>query len=222
MIYQYVCKFYLNASHFIYINDKPGAPHSHCFEFVLDIGTKNKENFISFTEIETLVEDILQPYQEQLINEISPFNEINPTLENMATYFERVFLAQLVVHDWLLITLELSETPTRSYLINVVEDLITEPSKKRLTEVDAVEPLLELENCITIPELVNKDVEDETQEDISTNETELGFVELIDDKNFVEVTDGVSEDKVKLHIYKNSDETEFEYHVPNTLLHFDI
>lgn len=124
MIYQYVCKFYLNASHYIYIQDKKGEPHSHCFEFVIDIGTKDKTSFVSFTEIEKSIETILQPYQEQLLNEINPFDEINPTLENIAGYFENVVLEVLIPKNWILLTLEVSETPTRSYLINVVEDVV--------------------------------------------------------------------------------------------------
>lgn len=123
MIYQYVCKFYLNASHYIYIKNKKGEPHSHCFELVVDIGTKDKTSFVSFTKIEKSIETILQPYQEKLLNEVSPFDDINPTLENIAGYFEVEFIKELTNKGWVLLTLEVSETPTRSYLINVVEDI---------------------------------------------------------------------------------------------------
>ncbi len=123
MIYQYVCKFYLNASHFIYIGNSKGDIHSHCFELAIDIGTKDKNSFVSFTEIEKCIEEILSPYQEQVINTVKPFDEINPTLENMAIYFKDVFYEELKKKNWVLLTLEFSETPTRSFLINVAESL---------------------------------------------------------------------------------------------------
>ena len=108
MIYQYVCKFYLNASHFITINNNKGDIHSHCFEIAIDIGSKNKDSFVSFTEIEKCIEDLLQPYQEQVINTVKPFDTINPELKKK---------------NWVLLTLEFSETPTRSFLINVAEEV---------------------------------------------------------------------------------------------------
>ncbi len=124
MIYQYVCKFYLNASHFITINNNKGDIHSHCFEIAIDIGSKNKDSFVSFTEIEKCIEELLQPYQEQVINTVKPFDAINPTLENMAEYFKELFKSELKKKNWVLLTLEFSETPTRSFLINVAEEML--------------------------------------------------------------------------------------------------
>ena len=122
IVYQYFCKFYLNASHFIYINDKKGDIHSHCFEIAIDIASKDRGSFVSFSEIENCIKNLLSPYQEQVINTIPPFDKINPTLEEMAKYFKDLFYKELNERNWTLLTLEFSETPTRSFLINVTEE----------------------------------------------------------------------------------------------------
>jgi len=124
MICQYKCKFYLNASHYITIDGINGKPHSHCFEFTLDMALLNTEEFAPFNEIEKIVEGYLAQYQNQLINEIAPFDIINPTLEEICKYFEEAFLVELRKYGWMLLTIEISETPSRSYIINVAEDVV--------------------------------------------------------------------------------------------------
>lgn len=124
MICQYKCKFYLNASHYIKIDGVDGKPHSHCFEFTLDMAVLNEDEFTPFNEIEKIVENYLGKYQNQLINEIEPFDVINPTLEDIAKFFEESFMMELRKNGWVLLTIEVSETPSRSYIINVAEDVV--------------------------------------------------------------------------------------------------
>lgn len=124
MICQYKCKFYLNASHYITIGGIKGKPHSHCFEFTLDMAVLDENSFTPFNEIEKIVENYLGQYQNQLINEIPPFDIINPTLEDIAKFFEESFMMELRKHGWVLLTIEISETPSRSYIINVAEDVV--------------------------------------------------------------------------------------------------
>ena len=219
MIYQYVCKFYLNASHYIYIQDKKGEPHSHCFEFVIDIGTKDKTSFVSFTEIEKSIEAILQPYQEQLLNEVNPFDEINPTLENIAGYFENVVLEVLIPKNWILLTLEVSETPTRSYLINVVEDVVRNKVQDRKTNEILDEP----KNRVSI-ETHNLDTINKVS---LTNAT--GFVENkkiktsdeIPNRYSSEIWDAKRGKHVTIYKNENPQKCEFDWIIPDELMHFD-
>lgn len=219
MIYQYVCKFYLNASHYIYIQDKKGEPHSHCFEFVIDIGTKDKTSFVSFTEIEKSIEAILQPYQEQLLNEVNPFDEINPTLENIAGYFENVVLEVLIPKNWILLTLEVSETPTRSYLINVVEDVVRNKVQDRKTNEILDEP----KNRASI----------ETHNSDTINKVSLtnanGFVknkkiktsDEIPNRYSSEIWDAKRGKHVTIYKNENPQKGEFDWVIPDELMHFD-
>lgn len=125
MIYQYKYKFYLNAQHYILIDNKKGEPHSHCFEIVVDIASTQISKFTSFNEIEKLFEEILNPYQNKLLNTIKPFDELNPTIENICQYFKDSFDNVLQSIGWFLMVIEISETPSRSYIINVIEEKTT-------------------------------------------------------------------------------------------------
>ncbi len=176
MIYQYVCKFYLNASHFIYIDGRAGEVHSHCFEFSVDVAIEDQNNFISFTQIENKIEETLSIYEGKLINEIAPFDTLNPTLENIAQYFKETFTERLKELNGILLTLELSETPSRAFIINAAEEEMI----KRNTPA----PLKETK-----------------------------VINIWDYKN----DKAISAKKVV-----NAEEFEFDYLIPDELMHFDV
>ena len=79
-----------NGNYYI-LNGQKGNEHSHCFEIVLDIATKDDNPFIKFGAIEDRINEKLNPYQNKLINNIKPFNEINPTIENICEFFKNDF-----------------------------------------------------------------------------------------------------------------------------------
>lgn len=123
MIYsQYKFKFYLNASHSIYINGNLGQSHPHTWEISLNV-LKVKEKFIQFHEVEKAIEAYLDKYQNTFINNIEPFNEINPTLENICEYFKGTLRDLLKKKGWVLMTIEISETPSRSYIIDLIDEV---------------------------------------------------------------------------------------------------
>ena len=84
---QYKFKFYLNMNHFIYNNDKPGEVHPHTWELMLSVISNNDE-MTPFFKLERKVEQIMDVYQDKLLNDCEPFNEIVPTVENAAKYFK--------------------------------------------------------------------------------------------------------------------------------------
>lgn len=118
---QYVYKFYLTAAHSIYIDNSMGQRHSHTWEITLDITNSNK-TFIRFDEIEKRINSILDRYQGQYLNEISPLNKINPTLENLCEYFKNIFKYDLAKFGFILLMIEMSESASRSYIINLTKD----------------------------------------------------------------------------------------------------
>jgi 6-pyruvoyltetrahydropterin/6-carboxytetrahydropterin synthase len=113
---RYKYKFYLNASHSIYIGDKLGNLHPHTWEITIDVKNYNKK-FIQFNDIEKIVENVLEKYQNQNINEIEPFNKTNPTLEYICKYFNQVIKNELYQSNLNLDTIEICESPTRSFII---------------------------------------------------------------------------------------------------------
>ncbi|MDD3168830.1 MAG: 6-carboxytetrahydropterin synthase [Eubacteriales bacterium] len=119
---QYRFKFYFNASHAIYLSGEVGQNHPHTWEVILNV-MKVTDNFVLFDEIERMCEEFLLQYQDVNINQIQPFTTINPTLENLCTYFKEKLQEMLHEKGWLLLSIELSETPARSYVINVTDEM---------------------------------------------------------------------------------------------------
>lgn len=124
MIVQYKYKFFLNAMHYVTIDGKKGEAHSHCFEIVVDIAAVDDTKFTMFKDIEQKMEAILEPYQNKLLNDVHPFDEMNPIIENICQVFKRAFIKELYELGWTLICIEISESPSRSYILNVVEEQI--------------------------------------------------------------------------------------------------
>jgi 6-pyruvoyltetrahydropterin/6-carboxytetrahydropterin synthase len=70
-----------------------------------------------------MCEDFLSRFQDVFLNTVTPFTTINPTLENLCTYFREKLQEMLHEKGWLLLSIELSETPSRSYVISVIEEM---------------------------------------------------------------------------------------------------
>lgn len=118
MIYkQYKYKFYLNMNHSVEIEGKMGQIHSHTWEISMGI-TMVDGVFVRFSDIEKKVNELLEKYQDKYLNTISPFNVINPTLENMCDYLYELMSNELKESGWLLLVLEMSETPSRVYQVS--------------------------------------------------------------------------------------------------------
>ena len=118
---QYKFKFYLNARHGIYINGKLGQAHPHTWEIILHV-VKGKDQFVHVDSLEKKVEQFMEPYQNQLLNEIPPFDMINPTLENCAHYFKDRLQEILNREGWIFLMMEMSESPARSYVISMIDE----------------------------------------------------------------------------------------------------
>ena len=131
---QYKYNFYLNASHSIYINGNKGEKHPHTWQISLYV-VNSKDTFMMFNEVEKLIEDYLGQYQGKYMNECSPFDTINPTLENIAQYFMVELQKKLNPLNWVIFTMEISETPSRSYIIsNVENNIISDVEKRNIAE----------------------------------------------------------------------------------------
>ena len=122
MYRQYKYKFYLNANHSIQIGEKQGEIHPHTWEISIDIVEIN-ETFKEFSNIEKIIESLIEPYQDKYINDLPPFNRLNPTLENITSYFKDLIEQELINLGYILLTIEISETPTRSFIINLFDEL---------------------------------------------------------------------------------------------------
>lgn len=134
---QYKFKFYLNAIHAIYIQGVMGEKHPHTWE--IEISTlKQQEEFVQFKEVEEPVEKFLDKYQNKFLNACEPFKDINPTLENITNYLLKEMQAILMPIGWYIFCIEVGETPSRSYIISLVEN----SAKSELQKADMVNDII--------------------------------------------------------------------------------
>jgi 6-pyruvoyltetrahydropterin/6-carboxytetrahydropterin synthase len=136
---EYRLKFYLNARRYIVINEQKGEIHPHTWEFVLYLKI-GRSSFVQFDQLERGISDCLSKMQNTLINETEPFDTIIPTTENMANYYAEEFYHIIYENGGILTRVELSETPTRCYIINMenreeYSDLREAAQEKALSEV---------------------------------------------------------------------------------------
>lgn len=140
---EYRLKFYLNARHFILIDGKAGDIHPHTWEFSLIIRV-GRGSFTQFNLFEKCINAYLAPYQNQLLNECKPFDVIIPTLEHIASCFSEEFFTRLEKVGGELIRMEVSESPTRSYILDIKQDY--EVRRKKIEEkmlTDMVDTVLD-------------------------------------------------------------------------------
>ncbi len=114
---EYRLKSYLNMNHYIIINGKQGQTHPHTWEFVSTIIVAG-DDFVEFRTFENLIEQFLEKYQNQILNTIEPFDVIVPTIENVTDHFNDELQSLLRENGGELVSLEGSETPTRSYIVS--------------------------------------------------------------------------------------------------------
>lgn len=117
---QYKFNFYLNARHAIYINGKQGQHHPHTWQISLYV-VKVTDRFVMFNKVERAVEDLMAELQDIDINDHTMFANINPTLENITEVLFQNIQKKLSELGWLAYTMEVSETPTRSYIVSLGE-----------------------------------------------------------------------------------------------------
>lgn len=131
---EYRIKTYLNARHYIIIDDHKGEVHPHTWEFSLRIRF-GRSGFTEFGTFEKGITDYLAQYQNTIMNESEPFDAIVPTLENVTDYFSGDFYR--IIHDigGELVQIEASETPTRSYILDLSkreEDTAAAETKEKI------------------------------------------------------------------------------------------
>ena len=113
----YRYKFYLDANHYIYgAGGEKGVVHPHTWEFAVELKNKNGD-IVLFYQIEELINEVLKPYQNICLNDVAPFDKKVPTLENIGEHFKSEIGRKMNEMNWELLRTEISETPSRSYII---------------------------------------------------------------------------------------------------------
>lgn len=115
---EYRLKFYLNAKHYVVFNGKRGEVHPHTWEFCLNILVMFN-SFTPFTDYEKVINDYLAPFQNKVLNDVPEFAEKQPSLENIVEAFAVEFDRLILEQNGMLLSVEGSEGPTRSYIVRI-------------------------------------------------------------------------------------------------------
>ena len=105
--------------------------HFHSFELILFV-EDSSEDFVLYGDFEKVVHQCLKPYEYKNLGNIEPFNHIEPTMENIGHVFYSKLEEALKTYGFKLIRLEISETPSRTYIVSPYDKKLKEDKVKEL------------------------------------------------------------------------------------------
>lgn len=115
---QYKFKFYINAG----INDNYNYLHAHKWEVVLYAVREINEK-TPVLEVESLILNYVARYNDGILNNIEPFNNVSPNIENIGSVLFLHISHLLAGTSWEVKSLEISEHPSIAYVIHALDDL---------------------------------------------------------------------------------------------------
>lgn len=79
---------FLNARHFVAFGNVAGPLHSHSWQIQIEVRVPAKNNdLVAFADVMNVIKSSLAQYDNVVLNDIHPFNKVQPTTENIALYF---------------------------------------------------------------------------------------------------------------------------------------
>lgn len=120
IVRKYNFRFYLHARHQMHINGSLTNIHPHTWELQLSIIKKEKD-FIQFSETEEIITNYLSKFENKFLNELTYFKNITPSTENLGEILFKELNKLLINKNWVLISLKISENPSRTYSIELDE-----------------------------------------------------------------------------------------------------
>ncbi len=93
--------------------------HAKTFDIALFI-SPSRRSFVPFDRIEAIISETLEVYSEKNLVQVPPFDNLEPTITNLGNVFFVLLKEALFQKDLVLETLEISESPIRSYIVNEV------------------------------------------------------------------------------------------------------
>ncbi|MFC6202922.1 6-carboxytetrahydropterin synthase [Lactiplantibacillus nangangensis] len=115
----YKIKSYVNASHAVRWKSGTGKKHNHTWEIVCELHVF--EGMVSFFDIEKSLNEAIDGLSGKFLNDLPEFKVINPTVENVTEYLFDKVDGILRQNNAVLLRIEVSDSPTRSFCIDVTE-----------------------------------------------------------------------------------------------------
>ena len=114
-MYQVSVEQHFDAAHFLRgYRGKCEALHGHCFRVVVKVTASQVDDVgmaYDFTELKRHLGDILSRFDHTCLNDVSPFDKINPSSENIATTIYNELQSKLAGVPVSLACVEVWESP---------------------------------------------------------------------------------------------------------------
>lgn len=118
-IYNMKLVSFVNARHFVTFGAKPGPVHAHSWQVEVEVEVPREiGDTVEFARVFKAVSAALAVYENTVLNQVHPFNLIQPTTENISMYFFNRVEEVLIELGLGLAQLNLWETPTRGIQVN--------------------------------------------------------------------------------------------------------
>lgn len=174
----YKYTFKLNASH---STSEIYSVHNHTFEIALYITPDSKLDEIKvFREIEQSVNDYIADFSGKLLNKVEPFNEINPTLENLAYFFYDKLSDILGQSDNILHRLDITDSP--KHVFTVSDEKPNDELQKLINKISTRNYIEKAANILPVKEVQVK--QDNEQTDSVQKKVNVGKALLCEEKPF--------------------------------------
>jgi len=114
-MYQISVKQHFDAAHFLRgYHGKCEALHGHSFQVVVKVKSSGVDDIgiaYDFTELKQHLADILSRFDHTCLNDVPPFNRINPSSENIASTIYDELQAKLATAPVSISCVEVWESP---------------------------------------------------------------------------------------------------------------
>ncbi len=121
-VFTYKLSTFINASHAVRWPDEMEAEHRHTWELILNIRPFIAGKLLKIDDIEEVIEASLQTFSGRFLNDMSRFDNVNPTLENFTEILFDDLTQALSGISMQLVELSVGNSPTRFYHITLEDN----------------------------------------------------------------------------------------------------
>ncbi|ANY11986.1 6-carboxytetrahydropterin synthase [Leuconostoc lactis] len=121
-VFTYKLSTFINASHAVRWPDEMEAEHRHTWELILNIRPITAGKLLKIDDIEEVIEASLQTFSGRFLNDMSRFDNVNPTLENFTEILFDDLTQALSGISMQLVELSVGNSPTRFYHITLEDN----------------------------------------------------------------------------------------------------
>ena len=121
-VFTYKLSTFINASHAVRWPDELEAEHRHTWELILNIQPITAGKLLKIDDIEEVIEASLQTFSGRFLNDMSRFDNVNPTLENFTEILFDDLTQALSGISMQLVELSVGNSPTRFYHITLEDN----------------------------------------------------------------------------------------------------